>query len=170
MTTDAITSFSGPYAWLSNGYAFPLDIGVRVNDQQPILARTAEHAFQAIKTLIPEQRRWVLAAHTPFGPDGAKARGRQVSLRPDWDERAYKHSPFEGMLTKDAAMLYIQRLKYSVPALAYKLWDTGERDLIEGNDWGDTYWGVCNGVGENVLGDLIMQVRCELQVVYGYFV
>jgi predicted NAD-dependent protein-ADP-ribosyltransferase YbiA (DUF1768 family) len=32
-------------------------------------------------------------------------------------------------------------------------------ELIEGNWWGDTYWGVCNGVGENHLGKLLMKIR-----------
>jgi hypothetical protein len=31
--------------------------------------------------------------------------------------------------------------------------------LIEGNTWGDTFWGVCNGVGENNLGKTLMNVR-----------
>lgn len=36
-------------------------------------------------------------------------------------------------------------------------------ELIEGNAWNDTFWGVCNGVGENWLGQLLMERRAELQ-------
>jgi len=37
----------------------------------------------------------------------------------------------------------------------------GNRDLVEGNDWGDTYWGQCKGRGQNHLGKLIMRIRAE---------
>lgn len=39
---------------------------------------------------------------------------------------------------------------------------TGESILIEGNTWGDTYFGVCNGVGENNLGKDLMSIRGRL--------
>ena len=37
-------------------------------------------------------------------------------------------------------------------------------NLIEGNtwEWSRTFWGVCNGSGENHLGRLLMKVREEL--------
>lgn len=40
---------------------------------------------------------------------------------------------------------------------------TGEQDLIEGNDWGDTFWGVDQGIGDNHLGKILMQVRTEIR-------
>lgn len=39
---------------------------------------------------------------------------------------------------------------------------TGESILIEKNTWGDTYFGVCNGVGENNLGKDLMSIRYRL--------
>ena len=47
----------------------------------------------------------------------------------------------------------------SIPELRTKLADTEDEELIEGNTWNDTYWGVCRGVGENHLGKLLMEVR-----------
>ncbi|NWN81082.1 NADAR family protein, partial [Bacillus sp. (in: firmicutes)] len=47
--------------------------------------------------------------------------------------------------------------------LKNKLLQTGESILIEGNTWGDKIWGVCNGVGENKLGKILMKVRNELK-------
>jgi predicted NAD-dependent protein-ADP-ribosyltransferase YbiA (DUF1768 family) len=41
--------------------------------------------------------------------------------------------------------------------------ETGDQQLIEGNYWGDTFWGVCDGVGTNHLGRLLMEIRAELQ-------
>ena len=47
--------------------------------------------------------------------------------------------------------------------LAGKLLNTGDAELVEGNHWGDRYWGVCDGEGQNKLGKLLMQVRGELR-------
>ena len=46
--------------------------------------------------------------------------------------------------------------------LGKKLEATGQQDLVENNTWNDTFWGVCNGKGQNNLGKLLMQVRKEL--------
>jgi predicted NAD-dependent protein-ADP-ribosyltransferase YbiA (DUF1768 family) len=35
--------------------------------------------------------------------------------------------------------------------------------LIEGNTWGDKFWGQVKGEGANYLGRLLMKVREELQ-------
>lgn len=45
------------------------------------------------------------------------------------------------------------------PVLMQKLIKTKDAKLIEGNTWGDRYWGMCNGVGENKLGEILMMVR-----------
>lgn len=44
-----------------------------------------------------------------------------------------------------------------------RLAETGDVDLVEGNTWGDTFWGVYNGRGENWLGVLLMLTREELR-------
>lgn len=42
---------------------------------------------------------------------------------------------------------------------------TGDAELVEGNTWNDTWWGVnaTTGKGKNMLGRLLMQVREELR-------
>lgn len=51
-------------------------------------------------------------------------------------------------------------LKFTTyPELAQKLLQTYPAVLIEGNYWKDTFWGVCDGVGANMLGKLLMKVR-----------
>lgn len=103
-----------------------------------------EHKYQAEKAQWPDERLWVLAAN---GPGEAKRRGRQVALRPDWEE------------IKDEVMLRLLRLKFKPGSgeAAYLL-STDNAELIEGN-----WWGVCKGVGQNKLGKLLMQVRKELR-------
>ena len=55
------------------------------------------------------------------------------------------------------------RIKFSNPKLRKALLDTGDEYLEEGNTWGDQYWGVCNGVGKNKLGKLLMKIRQEIK-------
>jgi hypothetical protein len=49
--------------------------------------------------------------------------------------------------------------KFSYPYYRDLLLATGDAELIEGNVWNDVFWGVCNGIGKNWLGKLLMQVR-----------
>lgn len=130
-----IDSFSGEYRFLSNFY--------REQD-----GSTIEHHFQAAKSLEPDVRRWVLAASTPTE---AKKRGRHLQLRNGWED------------DKLNVMLALLRMKFSDPELAQKLLATGDAELVEGNTWGDREWGVCNGVGKNLLGRSLMKIRDELK-------
>ena len=61
-------------------------------------------------------------------------------------------------------MYNICKLKFiQNPELGKLLLGTKDEELIEGNDWDDTFWGVCNGVGENHLGKTLMKIRDELK-------
>ncbi len=53
--------------------------------------------------------------------------------------------------------------KFSNPTLRTMLLDTGEAELVEVNNWGDTFWGVFQSYGENNLGKLLMKVRAEIR-------
>lgn len=46
--------------------------------------------------------------------------------------------------------------------LQKKLLDTKGAFLEETNTWNDKFWGVCNGVGENHLGKILMRTRSAL--------
>ena len=62
-------------------------------------------------------------------------------------------------------MLALLRVKFKPgSSFAELLLATADEELVEVNEWGDCYWGVCRGVGENVLGKLLMRVRAELRV------
>ena len=141
---NKIDNFDGDYAFLSNFYYAPVE-------WEGITYPTNEHAFQAAKVLKPAKRLEIAAAATP---GQAKRLGRQVNLRTDWEE------------VKFAIMFEIVKTKFtSHKDLADKLLATGEAELIEGNWWNDTTWGVCNGVGKNWLGKILMTVRKELQMI-----
>lgn len=49
------------------------------------------------------------------------------------------------------------------PTLCKALLATGNCHLVEGNNWGDYFWGSVNGHGENHLGRILMDIRAKLQ-------
>ncbi len=147
-----IGSFDGPNRFLSNFY--PSDVlpylkGIPRDQIGCVcLCPTVEHAYQAAKTVRQEERATILAAKTPAE---AKKLGRYVTLRQDWET------------IRLLVMEDLVRQKFSNhPGLKVKLLATGEALLLEGNYWGDRYWGICRGVGENHLGKILMKVRAEL--------
>lgn len=140
-----ITSFRGPHFFLSN-FA-PARVTV-----DGIVYATVEHAFQASKTHINTERAPIWRARTP---DEAKRLGRAVSLRHDWES------------IKVYILAELLEQKFNNPVLANRLMMTFPRDLIEVNDWGDTYWGVSRTegarlMGQNMLGQLLMARREKL--------
>lgn len=136
-----IDRFDGEYAFLSNYSASPFRIDY-------VLFPTMEHYFQANKA--DNQNDYLRIAYAPT-PGEAKRLGRKIQLRPDWEK------------IKDNIMLTGLRKKFADPELRNLLLATGDEELVEGNYWRDTYWGVCNGVGQNKLGKLLMQVREEIK-------
>lgn len=50
------------------------------------------------------------------------------------------------------------------PLLMKELIATGTEELVEGNTWGDKIWGKVDGIGENRLGKILMNVREELKM------
>jgi len=137
---EPITSFAGEYDFLSNFYP------AQVTFEQDVYP-TVEHAYQAAKTNDPLERIAIRQASTP---GQAKRLGKTVTMIQNWDN------------IKAHVMEDLLRQKFSDPFLMRKLIETRKRELIEGNTWGDTYWGVCKGVGENMLGKLLMQIRKEI--------
>lgn len=136
MTLD-IDSFDGKDRFLSNFYPAPVTYeGLRFP--------TVEHAFQAAKTTDVILRQVIARLPTP---GLAKKHGRVLMLRAGWDN----------MRLDVMRMLLAQ--KFSDPTLRARLVATAPAKLVEGNTWGDRFWGVCQGIGENHLGRLLMEIR-----------
>lgn len=136
--SKAITEFRGDYFFLSNFYVVPVFYnGFHFENN--------EAAFQAAK--CPER----MAEFCGLNPSDAKRLGRRVELRPDWEE------------VKCDVMYQVCKAKFTQNSdLAQKLIETGDVELVEGNTWGDRIWGVCDGVGENNLGKILMRIRKEV--------
>jgi ribA/ribD-fused uncharacterized protein len=138
-----ITHFAGhQYRWLSNFFLITVDYE---GERYP----SVEHAYQAAKTNDKKHKRIIRMAGSAAQ---SKVFGRQAPRRPDWDQ------------VKLQVMETLLRAKFDRdmhPDMRQRLKDTGDAELIEGNWWNDTYWGVCKGVGENHLGKLLMKIRSE---------
>lgn len=141
-----IDSFQGDYRYLSNFYPSPLQYeGIRYP--------SVEHAYQGAKTLNIRQRCVVASFETP---GGAKRYGKKLELREDWED----------IKLRVMARLLLTKFR-PTSMLAWKLELTGDAALIEGNWWGDTFWGVCRGEGENHLGRLLMSIRERNRTIHG---
>ena len=51
------------------------------------------------------------------------------------------------------------RQKFDIPTLKDLLLATGKLKLLEVNHWYDYFWGICNGKGDNKLGELLEKIR-----------
>jgi len=127
---------------LSNFYPSEIEV-------DGLLWATVEHYYQAMKTLDPAARERIRTAATP---GVSKRLGRRVDLRPDWE--AVKIPVMRRALA--------HKFTHETEAGHYLL-ESGDGVLIEGNTWGDRFWGVDGGVGENWLGHLLMARRAELR-------
>lgn len=136
-----IESFEGKYRFLSNFWPCKVK-------HCSITYPSVEHGFQAGKSLSVKRRKIIAGLSTPAA---AKRMGRELQLRSDWETY------------KEVIMYHFLRQKFKDPLLKKKLLATGNAELIEGNRWGDTYWGVCNGLGQNRLGNLLMKLRAALR-------
>jgi ribA/ribD-fused uncharacterized protein len=108
---------------------------------------TVEHYYQAMKTLNYTQRRTFAMSSNPAD---AKKMGRQIQIRSDWEN------------VKIAVMRNALWQKFKDPELAGMLVSTHPRKLVEGNEWGDKFWGIFKGEGLNMLGQLLMATRERL--------
>lgn len=140
--------FSGELAFLSNMH--PSRIRLTVMDKVFVFSN-AEAAFHAGKCVKINDI--VLLANLTDGY-AAKKLGRKVQMRSDWD--AYKVT----------WMKHVVNAKFNQnPELMEKLIDTYPIPLKETNTWNDTFWGVCNGTGQNHLGKILMDIRKEKQLI-----
>jgi ribA/ribD-fused uncharacterized protein len=136
-----ITRFKGKYRFLSNFYENPI-----LYDE--LWYKNAESAFQSHKIRGWVSRRMLFEHLTALE---AKKLGRKVTLRRDWER------------VKDTIMYEVVLAKFQINHLRTMLLETGDEELVEGNTWGDTYWGVCRGKGKNKLGHILMRVREEIR-------
>lgn len=152
-----INSFRGRFVFLSNFYPCKIE-------HKGINYPSVEHYYVALKVTGMQFIDGVyytgadfreLVARIPDAGDVKKV-GKIVKVRGDWEEKKLEF------------MEWGVREKFKDPNLASMLLDTGDLQLIEGNNWHDNYWGVCSchkcgDRGENHLGRILMSIRDELK-------
>jgi hypothetical protein len=136
-----IASFENEYFYLSNYFESDFVF-------HGLHYKSVEHAYQSMKATSVEDAEKIRLAKTP---DDAKKLSRTIEIRNDWD------------LVKRSLMKEIVKQKFLQNSLLLSnLLNTYSEEIVEGNWWGDRYWGVCNGTGENQLGKILMELRSEL--------
>jgi len=114
------------------------------------LYSTSEHAYQAAKFLDPDIKQMMRESSTQ-GQVKRLSRKYPNDIREDWN------------IVRIGVMYDILKIKFSDEKLRQKLLGVDE-PIVEHNDWGDTFWGVCDGKGENKLGKILERIKMEEQV------
>lgn len=141
-----IKQFSKENRWLSN--FSPATIV-----HEGITYPSVEHFYVAMKTPNLEFRERIAKLETA---GQAKKIGRAIEetdgLPKNWYEDKLIH------------MRFALEQKYNQEPYKQQLIDTGDQTIIEGNTWGDVFWGVDlkTDEGKNNLGEMIMEIREEL--------
>ncbi len=136
-----ISQFQGKHRFLSNFWPAKVTFG---GWEYP----TVEHAYQAAKTISMNDRRRIQEAQTP---GEAKKIGQTVLMREGWE------------FMKVWVMYELVRNKFIPYDMHTLLNNTGDEELLEGNNWGDKFWGVTGDYlsGDNWLGRILMSIRQE---------
>lgn len=146
---NSITDFHGEYYWLDNMWLCSIAWG------GGIVFNSVEQGFVYFKTVDPVLRKKILRIYDPYE---AKAFGRNMPMREDWDEIKF-------MIMAQL----VEKKFYQNPRLTRKLLLTDDKLLIEGNTWDDNVWGDCvctrcrNIPGQNWLGRILMGLRAVIR-------
>lgn len=137
-----------PYGAFSNLYRRPIEFEGQT-------FATSEHAYQAGKARKPAVREWLMAAPSPSLLAMAAHGLYYWDVAPGWSR------------TKFDRMRGVLRAKFSQHAdLRELLLSTGDARLVEGatiDNEVNRLWGEVNGVGKNMLGVLLMELRAQIR-------
>lgn len=140
-----INSFRGYHAWLSNMY----DCNIEFMGHK---FKSVENAYMFAKR--PNDEEW-LSKCLSMSPGDVKKASRFISVREDWES------------VKLSVMYELLKQKFTQEPFRTDLLNTRGENIVEGNRWNDTFWGVdvkvTPNVGENWLGRLIMDIRTKLK-------
>lgn len=116
---------------------------------------TSEHAYQAGKARKPAVRKWLMEAPSPALLAMAAHGLYYWDVAPGWSS------------TKFDRMRAVLRAKFTQHEdLRELLLSTGDARLVESatvDNEVNRLWGEVNGVGRNMLGEMLMELRSELR-------
>ena len=143
VTLNGVYGFFGDYKFLSNFH--PCKVSVN-----GWTYHSSEAAYMAEKCTDPTIR---AKLSTMTNPGTARKFGQTIPLREDWE--TYRVL---------AMMKVLLHKFYQNSYLAKLLLETKNKYLEETNDWEDEFWGVCNNVEANMLGQCLMAIRDNLSL------
>lgn len=141
---EKICGFFGTYFFLSNGKKCE----IQDTQEENIVYPYSENAYQAAKfetTHIRQKFQYL---------------DYKQAIELAWELRQYIRKDWNN--SKLAEMKRVLTQKFQHHSLQKKLLETGNKYLEETNHWKDTFWGVCEGIGENNLGKILMDIRAQL--------
>lgn len=165
---DAITSFRGEFEFLSNFYKADVTFDSKEFSSVEIAYQYGKIKF--INELFPYASRISEAElHNSFlsskTTSGSSKRAGNSLLKKFNREVITDHldAIVNNKLNLMEFLLKQKFNRFTNPELYDKLDNTGDRELIEGNNWGDAFWGVDvkKNFGLNTLGNMLMRIREE---------
>lgn len=140
-----IKGLFGKYRYLSNFHLVPIQY-------EGIVYPSTENAYMAAKSIVTPHDVDERAQMRYLAPSQAKEAGKLVTLRKDWEE------------VKVQIMYELNLQKFAWhPELRTALLLTENKFIEETNWWNDRVWGVCDGIGQNHLGIILMRIRKEIR-------
>lgn len=152
-----VPKFEGDHFFLSNFYEAPTihPSPVFAPGELGLRFMTGEHAFQAAKVNAMDpldkmaRMNYLAAVAEAPTPSKAKYLGRSVKINTEhWDT-----------IKVECMREVVWQKFYQHPELRAQLVMTYDAMLVEGNTWGDKFWGRVEGKGYNKLGVILMEVR-----------
>ena len=134
-----ITKFQGEYAFLSNFYPCTITYN-------GLTYQSVEAAFQAQKDISRSKEFTTLSAVE------AKHLGKEVQLRSDWKK------------VRVEIMERLIEIKFKDPILRRHLISTGAKMIIQVDYDEERFWGVYEGIGMNVMGQILMAQRGKIRM------
>lgn len=133
--------------WFSN--MEPFDVPM---EYEGITYNSVENFYQAMKLSDPEERKYIAS----LPPRKSKTEIRNYKPRESWN-----------IPEKLRVMEFALRYKFTLDtSWGKRLLETGDEDIVEWNNWSDSFFGVDveTGVGRNHLGILLMKIRNDLKL------
>lgn len=137
-----IVEFKNNCGWLSNFAPVKITLNGR---EYP----SVEHAYMSAKS---EDQEWKDFCASNVSAGTVKRKSKELKLNKNWGQH------------KLLVMNKCLEQKFNQEPFKTLLLNTGDEQIVEGNWWGDEFWGVNlqTGEGQNMLGKMIMDIRDKI--------
>lgn len=157
--------FRGKKQYLSNMFFSPfvfrgsqkLQERFHMFDFNNFIYPTAEHLFQNLKSNDIKWTKIVLKTKSPYEVKKLNRKFLTLNKKKDNDKIFLIRKDWEEV--KLDAMKLTIFLKFSQNKELHQKLLKEKGDIIERNNWNDVFWGVCNNIGKNNLGKILMEYR-----------